>query len=29
MAQDRIPEQVAGVVTCSNAKGFQLECRDG
>jgi hypothetical protein len=29
MAQDRIAEQVAGVVTCSNAKGFQLEGRDG
>jgi hypothetical protein len=29
MAQDRIAEQVAGVVTCSNAKGIQLEGRDG
>jgi hypothetical protein len=29
MAQDRIAEQVVGVVTCSNAKGFQLEGRDG
>jgi len=29
MAQDRIAEQVAGVVTCSNAKGFQLEGHDG
>ena len=29
MAQDRIAEQVAGVVTCSNSKGFQLEGRDG
>ncbi len=29
MAQDRTAEQVAGVVTCSNAKGFQLEGRDG
>ena len=29
MAQDRIAEQVAGVVACSNAKGFQLEGRDG
>jgi hypothetical protein len=29
MAKDRIAEQVAGVVTCSNAKGFQLEGRDG
>ena len=29
MAQDRIAEQVAGVVTCSNAKGSQLEGRDG
>jgi hypothetical protein len=29
MPQDRIAEQVAGVVACSNAKGFQLEGRDG
>jgi len=29
MAQDRIAEQLAGVVTCSNVKGFQLEGHDG
>jgi hypothetical protein len=29
MAQDRIAEQVAGVVACSNPKGFQLAGRDG
>lgn len=29
MAQERTFEQVAGVVTCSNPKGFQVAGRDG